>query len=127
MTMARLAGLAPIALFVHDRPDQTRLALDALADNRSVIAGLDALFLSFESLIILQDDMVAAPQFLDFMNEGLRRYAPDVRVGAIQGFDYGAGNGPGRLFFNRFFSPWGWATWRRATWPTARPGCWASR
>jgi hypothetical protein len=161
-----MVGTAPIVLFVHDRPAQTRLALDALADNplaaqsdlylfadgprgpknlpavravrallhrerrfrhvviseqeryrgpsQLVIAGLDELFPSFESLIVLQDDLVAAPRFLEFMNDGLRRYAKDARVGAVLGFDFGSGNGSAEPFFSRFFAPWGWATWRRA-------------
>ena len=54
---------------------------------------------------MLQDDLVAAPRFLEFMNDGLRRCAKDARVGAVLGFDFGGGNGSAEPFFSRFFAP----------------------
>ena len=159
-------GLAPICLFVHNRPAQTRRALDALAHNpmageselyvfcdgpqgpadlaavrevrslvhrerrfrrvliherqhhggrtRAVLSGLDDLFRCHDAVIILEDDLETCPQFLAFMNEGLSRYRLDPRVGAIQGWHAGPGDAPNGIYFSRYFTPWGWATWRRA-------------
>jgi hypothetical protein len=169
-----MGTLAPICLFVYNRPEHTRRTLDALATNtlaaeselfvfsdgpkghqdlqaveevrkvvrsetrfkqvavhkhrqncglaQAVISGLNDLFRTFETVIVLEDDLVTSPFFLTFMNEGLRRYQTDARVGAIQGYHFGAEAAPNGIFFSRYFTPWGWATWRRA-WAGFEPDC----
>jgi hypothetical protein len=65
-------------------------------------------------VIVLEDDLIVAPDFLTFMNAGLERYAADERVMQVSGYQF-----PGRFDANRavllpLISCWGWATWERA-------------
>jgi glycosyltransferase involved in cell wall biosynthesis len=55
---------------------------------RSILSGVDYLFERFDRLIVLEDDLVTAPQFLQYMNTALEHYAGDPAVFSITGFSY---------------------------------------
>ena len=158
---------APIALFVHRRPDHTRRTLEHLAANRlaaesqlfvfsdgprgaddaaaveavrcvvrgesrfrrvtvherphnlglrdSVIGGVTALVSEFGRAIVLEDDLLTAPCFLEFMNEALRRYAERPEIMQVAGhLATGVSLHPDRASLLPLPSSWGWATWKRA-------------
>jgi hypothetical protein len=68
-------------------------------------------------IIILEDDCLPDPSFLEFCDELLARYREDERVMQICGTNWGAA--PARFAgysyaFTSFAPVWGWATWRRA-------------
>lgn len=80
----------------------------------SIIRGISQVLANHPACIVVEDDIITAPNFLDFMNQGLRQYAQDRRVYSVAGYtmpfpkpaDY-----PTEAYFIPRISPWGWATW----------------
>lgn len=80
----------------------------------SVISGVSQLVRDFGRAVVVEDDLVVAPDFLRFMNDGLDAYADDARVGAVHGYMFPVQGPLPETFFLRDPGCWGWATWRRA-------------
>lgn len=160
--------LAPVVLFVYNRPDSTAKTLRALRSNdlaaasrlfifadgprpdadpatreavasvretiraetwcgevniserdgnlglaNSVITGVSEIIARYNRVIVLEDDLLTAPGFLTFMNDGLNKYADEPKIFGISGF-----KAPSKRprDYNTFFLPvmnsWSWATWR---------------
>lgn len=95
---------------VHITERETNLGLAA-----SITDGVTRLCAEHGKVIVLEDDLVVSPRFLDFMNKGLRRYADEEKVKQISGYMYpGDFGGSGDTLFLPMTSCWGWATWKRA-------------
>lgn len=79
-------------------------------------SGLDWVFGLVDRAIILEDDCLPGPEFFEFCDILLERYADDDRVWVITGnnFQRGRRRGGASYYFSRYNSVWGWATWRRA-------------
>lgn len=80
----------------------------------SLIAGITDVINKYGEIIVVEDDLVLSPFFLDFMNKGLDKYREDERIGAISAYIYSDMNNLPDTFFIRHFHCWGWATWSRA-------------
>lgn len=80
---------------------------------KSIIAGVTQVLSEYESIIVLEDDLVTSPYFLGYMNESLLKYANDDRVISIHGYLYPGTDSISKPFFLRGADCWGWATWRR--------------
>lgn len=80
---------------------------------RSIIEGVSQMCDQQGRVIVLEDDMVTSPYFLQFMNDGLQFYADDERVISITGYTYPVANELPETFFLRGADCWGWATWAR--------------
>lgn len=80
---------------------------------KSVIEGVTEVLMQYERVIVLEDDMVTSPHFLNYMNEGLDRFANDNRVISIHGYVYPLKHNLSKPFFLRGADCWGWATWGR--------------
>jgi GT2 family glycosyltransferase len=159
--------LAPIVLFVYNRPDHTRRTLAALAANslaaesdlivyadgpkkpehqasvdaarelvrstrgfksvaiveretnlglaNSIIAGVTEVCAARGRVVVVEDDLIVAPDFLMFLNAGLDRYRSEESVLQISGYGYPAHDQSApKTFFLPMVSCWGWATWSRA-------------
>jgi len=162
-----MKNLAPIALFVYNRPKHTQQTVEALLLNseakesdlyifsdaakneatetevnevrdyikqisgfnkveivertsnwglaNSIIDGVTCLCDEFGKVVVLEDDLVVSPHFLEFMNSGLAKYEFDEKVMQIAGYmfpvDLKIDND---ALFLPFISSWGWATWNRA-------------
>jgi glycosyltransferase involved in cell wall biosynthesis len=162
--------LAPVALFVYNRPDHAKATLDALKRNvlasntklfvfsdgaktnlegssveavrklarevvgfasvtlverhenmglaRSIIAGVTELFEKFESIIVLEDDLVTSENFLSYMNEALVHYRHDPFAFSVTGHTFPEKflripNGyPYDTYAGYRCSSWSWGTWR---------------
>ena len=88
-----------------------------------------ALALGFDHhdrVIALEDDTVPGRDFLRFCDWGLSKYEKDQDVFSICGYQRGPQDEAGyrnAVFRERWFTPWGWATWRdrwesiRESWP----------
>ncbi|MBC3783961.1 glycosyltransferase [Spirosoma utsteinense] len=80
----------------------------------SIIAGVTQVLKRHPSVIVLEDDVVTTPNFLDFMNQGLNQFGHEPAVFSIGGYtlplkrpvDYI----PDGYFFQRTCA-WGWAIW----------------
>ncbi len=81
-----------------------------------ISSGLDWVFSQCEEVIILEDDCVPEPSFFPFCEQMLAYYRQDERVAMISGTNYLLDqlNVPESYVFSRYFSIWGWATWKRA-------------
>jgi hypothetical protein len=87
---------------------------------KSVINGVTEIINRYGKVIVLEDDLILSPQFLNFMNDALDIYKNDETVMHISGYMFPVkGILPETLFY-RVTSCWGWATWKRA-WEKIEP------
>lgn len=158
--------LAPIVLFVYNRPEHTKKTVESLKKNLqaenselfvfsdgprdqneianvqavrayvdsiegfrnitickhaknnglapSVIAGVDSIIQRYGKAIVIEDDLLFSPYFLDYMNQALDHYVDDSRVFSIGGYspslqipkNYSADS-----YLSYRCCTWGWATW----------------
>lgn len=82
--------------------------------SRSVIDGVSECLQERESVIVVEDDLVLSPRFLEFITHGLDLYRGDDRVASIHGYVYPVEESLPGCFFLRGADCWGWGTWRRA-------------
>lgn len=81
----------------------------------SIIDGVTSVVNKYGRIIVLEDDLVTSPYFLNFINTALDTYQDDGRVMHISGYMFPIDNEDMReTFFLRTASCWGWATWSRA-------------
>ena len=81
-----------------------------LAD--SIISGVSKVLRNYESVIVLEDDLVVGREFLKYMNWGIAQYASQTKVASIHGYQYPIRGLGGKFHFLRGADCWGWATWR---------------
>lgn len=81
----------------------------------SVISGVTKVVSEYSKVIVLEDDIVTSPFFLDYMNDGLSLYENNPEIMSISGYvfpcEYSTEH---NTFFLTICSSWGWATWERA-------------
>ena len=82
---------------------------------KSVIEGVSLVLEKSENIIILEDDLITTPNFLDFMNQALSFYKDNKEVYSVNGFTLDVGweefvRLNDVFFHNRTYS-WGWGTW----------------
>ncbi len=158
--------LAPILLFVYNRPEHTRRLVESLTKNnlasqsplviysdapktdadrplvdevrsfahsikgfatlsviereknhglaKNIIDGVSTQVERFGRVIVLEDDLIVAPYFLQFMNDALETYKDEPRVGHIQACDFTGASSLPDTFLIKWTGSWGWATWKRA-------------
>lgn len=96
------------SIFIVERETNFGLA-------KSIINGVTQLCHEYGSVIVLEDDLVTSPNFLNYMNNALLEYKNEENVMQIAGYMF-----PMELdvkedtLFLPFISSWGWATWDRA-------------
>ena len=83
----------------------------------SVISGVTEVINKFGRVIVVEDDSVASPHFLKYMNACLDKFADDPEIGAIAGYSppimMPAGYDKDVFFAYRSCSC-AWATWKRS-------------
>ncbi|HMI78100.1 MAG TPA: glycosyltransferase family A protein [Ferruginibacter sp.] len=167
-----MRSLAPIVLFVYNRPDHTRLVLESLYNNRladesrlwilvdgpkpgatedalkaiaevkkvirekkwckevtiieapenkgiikATVEGVSKLVNEFGRVIVMEDDNVASPGFLTYMNDALDFYenSPGVmHISAYVSPEFNDVKVKQSTFFYCLTMTWGWGTWKRA-------------
>jgi hypothetical protein len=80
----------------------------------SVINGVTETVNKFGKVIVVEDDLVLSPHFLNYMNDALEIYRDELRVMHVAGYMFPVRGILPETFFYRDTSCWGWATWRRA-------------
>jgi hypothetical protein len=82
----------------------------------SIIAGATELCDRHGTTIVVEDDLILAPSFLRFLNEGLERYRDESPVMQISGhmFDVPSFTHRREAVLLPMTTSWGWATWKRA-------------
>ena len=81
---------------------------------RNIIDGVTTQVNHYGKVIVLEDDLVVAPHFLQFMNDALEVYKNEPKVGHIQACDFTQDPQLSETFLIRWTGSWGWATWDRA-------------
>ena len=81
---------------------------------RNIIDGVTTQVNRYGKVIVLEDDLVVAPYFLQFMNEALEVYKDEPKVGHIQACDFTQDTTLPDTFLIKWTGSWGWATWDRA-------------
>jgi len=159
--------LAPVALFVYNRPKHTQLTLESLKKNKlaahtmlyifadgeksnaseedkkniietreliaaitgfkevivnqktknhglaaSIIAGVTQVVNRHKKIIVLEDDLIVADYFLDYMNDGLNAYEAATNVFSINAFMFPLKTSYNKVVLLPYTSTWGWATWK---------------
>jgi len=158
--------LAPVVLFVYNRPWHTKQTVEALQKNElandselfifsdgaknemavnsvqevrsyiktidgfkdieiierdqnlglanSVINGVTEIINKYGKIIVLEDDLIVLPYFLEFINNALVFYENDMRIFSVTGVNY-LKNIPPTYNFEVYLSyrgsSWGWGTW----------------
>lgn len=158
-------SLAPVVLFVYNRPEHTARTIQALKANtlairsdliiyadaardaseaikveevltlvssisgfksitiikqeknmglaNSIISGVSEVCAKYGRVIVLEDDLITSPIFLEFMNKSLDFYKCETKIFTISG--YSDINIPssyeGNVYFSHISTSWGWATW----------------
>lgn len=81
----------------------------------SIVSGVEYFCDRYGQVIVLEDDLVVAPDFVQFMDRGLAKYAHEQNVFQISGYNFPlASKQPSEIFFLPLTTSWGWATWKRA-------------
>lgn len=159
-------NLAPIILFVYNRPSYTKLAVEALQRNTlakdselfifsdaakdkndifvsevreyiktisgfnkisiierennfglaaNIIDGVTSIVNSYGKVIVLEDDIITSPYFLNYMNDALNVYENIEKVMHISAWSFPAFTEQnGETFLWGLMNCWGWGTWSRA-------------
>lgn len=79
----------------------------------SIILGVTEVIDRFGKIIVLEDDLVTSPNFLEYMNNALDMYENEDKVISIHGYTYPIKSKLPETFFLRGADCWGWATWKR--------------
>jgi hypothetical protein len=80
----------------------------------NIISGVTDVLIKAGRIIVVEDDLVCSPVFLQYMNDGLTVYANADCVASIHGYVYPVNTRLPETFFLRGADCWGWATWARA-------------
>ena len=83
-----------------------------LANN--FIKGIDYVVKKHGKIIVLEDDNLTSPFFLNYMNEALNLYSKNSKVASISAYSYPIDNKKKNYYFLRLADSWGWATWKRS-------------
>lgn len=82
----------------------------------SIIAGVSKLMNEFDRVIVLEDDLIVSPGFLQYMNTALEAYQDEPSVMQVSGYMFPVPEFASRTeaMFLPFIGSWGWATWKNA-------------
>lgn len=80
---------------------------------RNIMEGVTQVTAMYGRAIVLEDDIVTSPAFLNFMNAALDKYENIKEVWHISGWNYPIKSNENlpETFFWRTMNCWGWATW----------------
>jgi hypothetical protein len=115
---ARLPGVAEVRDYIRGIDGFNTVTVMEQQRNlglaESIISGVTKLTEDFGKAIVVEDDLVVSPFFLQFMNDGLSFYADADMVAGIHGYMFPVGKPLPETFFLRDPGCWGWGTWKRA-------------
>lgn len=82
--------------------------------SKSIISGVTEIIEKYGRVIVLEDDLILSPYFLEYMNKGLALYANEPKVASIHGYFFPIKLKLPETFFMKGADCLGWATWTRA-------------
>lgn len=81
---------------------------------QSIIQGVTQVVNTYGRVIVMEDDLVVSPFFLQYMNDALEIYKNTPQVASIHGYGLPLKEQLPETYFMRGADCWGWATWQRA-------------
>ena len=81
---------------------------------KSVIGGVTKIIQEYGKVIVVEDDLLLAPYFLNYMNDALEYYEKDKEIWSISGYSFpmkSMKKYPHDIFYSYRGCSWGWATW----------------
>lgn len=79
---------------------------------RSVIDGVSRVLNEYDRVIVLEDDLITAPNFLTYMNEALDFYRHEQRVQSISAYSLLLHDRSSGYYFQTRPASWGWGSWK---------------
>lgn len=82
---------------------------------KNIIEGASEIINKYGKIIVLEDDLIISPNFLDYMNQCLDYYKDDEKIFAVSGFCWdlpSLKNIDEDIFLAYRPASWGWATWK---------------
>lgn len=81
----------------------------------SIISGVTKVVGEYGKIIVVEDDLITSPFFIEYMNTAFDLYQDTQEVMEISGYMFPIENGAeDNALFLPLTSSWGWGTWRRA-------------
>jgi hypothetical protein len=80
---------------------------------KRVVTGLDLVFQKVSTAIILEDDCMPNVSFFYFCQFLLKKFYNKKKISGISGNKFNKEKINESIYFSKFFSIWGWATWAR--------------
>ncbi len=93
------------SLTVHERTENKGLY-------ENVVNGVSDTLTKYERIIVLEDDMITAPNFLEYHYLTLDRYTDEKSIWCNSAYLYPINVNGNRSFFIQGADCWGWSTWR---------------
>ncbi|MGJ8745213.1 sugar transferase [Polaribacter sp.] len=84
---------------------------------KSIITGVSQVINLYGKVIVLEDDLITSPNFLDFMNQALDFYKENNQVFSISGYSMNLTSlkkTKKDYYIGYRASSWGWAAWSRS-------------
>ena len=79
---------------------------------KNITSGIDEVFSSHSSVIVLEEDLEVSKYFLNYMNKGLNLYKDNTKVWQISGYSLDIVlNKINKAYVSSQLDCWGWATW----------------
>jgi hypothetical protein len=82
---------------------------------RSVISGVTDIIEKYSKVIVVEDDLIFSPDFLQYMNDALDFYKEDKRIWSICGYTFNLkipSDYKHDIYLSYRGGSWGWATWK---------------
>lgn len=101
----RQVDFCPVEIVVSERNK-------GLAD--SIVSGINYAFENFDAVIVLEDDCVPTPGFMQFMIQCFERYEKEKKVYSVSGYAWpiSVESVEHDAYFCGRFCSWGWGTWK---------------
>lgn len=82
---------------------------------KSIVEGVTSVCRDSQRVIVVEDDLILSPWFLQFMRDALERYSDEESIMHVSGYMFPLElPRPQEARMLPLISPWGWATWWRA-------------
>ena len=81
---------------------------------KSIISGVTKILEEYGKVIVVEDDLVLSPYFLQYMNGALKYYKDNQKIWSISGYSFpmkSLKNYDHDVFYSYRGCSWGWATW----------------
>lgn len=82
---------------------------------KNITTGVSKIINKYGKVIVLEDDIIVSPKFLEFMNLSLNKFKNKKKIWHINGWNYNfkfSKNIKKNSFYWRGMNCWGWATWK---------------